>query len=280
MNSNNESVAAEPLRTSYIQHDFWGELKDSLKNPEFWALSSWLDIIVRARKSRFGIFWLMMPALVYVFGMGSFFAGMQGKTLQHFAAHIALGVMIFRALMSVVSSSSTVFNANQSFIMDGHVRLTDYQLEALAKSFFDFCMYIPITIAALVMFRDVSWFGLLMAPVSLAVIYINGLWISTVFSLLGARFPDVGQLINNITVFLFLLTPVIWYSDTMPADSVRGVLMRLNPFYHFIQIYRAPILGEPIGYLSYLYVGIMTVVGLLLATFLYRRYARFVPLWI
>jgi ABC-type polysaccharide/polyol phosphate export permease len=39
-------------------------------------------------------------------------------------------------------------------------------------------------------------------------------------------------------------------------------------------------MGEPIDPASLWYVGILTVVGLLVATFAYRRYARFVPLWI
>lgn len=259
---------------------FWRELAESFRNPEFWALSSWLDILVRARKSRFGVLWLMAPAVVYVFGLGSFFASMQGRSIAVFAAHVALGSMIFRTLMSTVIGSANVFTASQSFIMDGHMRLTDYLLQSLAKSFFDFCTYLPIAVIALVMFGHVAPGGLLLAPVSLGLIYLNALWIGVVFSLVGARFPDFGQLLNNVSIFLFLLTPIIWYPDLMPADSIRGQLMRFNPFYHFVSLFRAPIMGEPVEPMTYYFIGTMTVLGLVAATFLYRRYARFVPLWI
>ena len=259
---------------------FWRDLNGSLRKPEFWALSSWLDILVKARKSRLGVFWLMAPALVYVFGLGSFFAGMGGRPLGEFAAHVALGAMVFRTLMSTVMGSAGVFHSGASFIMDGRTRLTDYLLQSIAKSFFDLCMYLPITLVALWMFPAVALKGLAFAPVALAIIYINALWISVVFGLLGARFPDFGQLLNNISIFLFLLTPIIWYPDMMPAGSLRGELMRANPFYHFIQIFRAPILVEPIELMTWWYVGISTVLGLVIATLLYRRYSRFVPLWI
>ena len=188
--------------------------------------------------------------------------------------------MIFRTLMSTVTGSATVFNGSFSFIMDGHVRLTDYLLESLAKSFFDLCMYLPAVVVTLVMLSDVHTVGLLLAIPSLVVIYLNALWLAAVFSLVGARFPDFGQLLNNISVFLFLLTPIIWYPESMPAGSSRAQLMRFNPFYHFVEIFRSPIMGEPIDPASLWYVGILTVVGLLVATFAYRRYARFVPLWI
>ena len=42
----------------------WRELAASLRNPEFWLLTSWLDILVRARRSYLGPVWLLMPSLV------------------------------------------------------------------------------------------------------------------------------------------------------------------------------------------------------------------------
>ena len=87
-------------------------------------------------------------------------------------------------------------------------------------------------------------------------------------------------MLSQTSIFLFLLTPIIWYPALMPADSLRGQLMRFNPFYHFVTLFRAPIMGEPVETLTYYYVGVMTVLGLALATIVYRRYARFVPLWI
>ncbi|SJZ89841.1 ABC transporter permease [Novilysobacter spongiicola] len=277
------SSASIPVgaRSSGAPGAFWRELKESFRNPEFWALSSWLDIIVRARKSRFGILWLLAPSVVYVFGLGLFFASMQpGGGSNSFYAYVALGAMVFRTLMSAVIGSATVFNGSHSFIMDGHMRLTDFLLQSLAKSFFDFCMYLPVVIVALVIADGISLTGLLWALPAVGLIYLNGLWISAVFSLAGARFPDFGQLLNTVSIFLFLLTPIIWYPEMMPAGSIRSLLMRLNPFYHFVEIFRAPILGDPVEVMSLWYVGIMTVAGLALATLVYRRYARFVPLWI
>jgi ABC-type polysaccharide/polyol phosphate export permease len=259
---------------------FWRELGESLRNPEFWALSSWLDIIVRARKSRFGILWLLAPSVVYVFGLGVFFAGLQPEPSDSYFAYVALGAMVFRSLMSAVIGSAGVFHGSHAFIMDGHMRMTDYLLQSLAKSFFDYCMYVPVVAVALALAGDVSWTGLLWTVPATALIYLNALWFSTLFALAGARFPDFSQLLNNIAIFLFLLTPIIWYPQMMPAGSLRAHLMRLNPFYHFVEIFRAPVLGEPVERMSIVYVAALTVVGLALATWAYRRYARYVPLWI
>lgn len=261
---------------------FWRDLWHSLRNPEFWALSTWMEILVRARQSRLGILWLMMPALVYVYGIGSLFAGMRshGQDTTTFIAHVALGAMVFRTMMSTIVGSAGVFRASAAFIMDGRVRLTDYLLKAIGKSFFDLCMYIPVVAVALYFCPRVDLFGLAVAPLSLLSIYVNGLWIAVVISLAGARIPDLGQLLVNLSMVLFLLTPIIWSSQAMPPGSLRGHLMRLNPFYYYVELIRAPILGEPLDPGVFWFMCVTTVVGILVATIMYRRYARFVPLWI
>src|SRR3546814_5861990 len=96
--------------------------------------------------------------------------------------------MIFRTLMSSVIGSDNVFHGSVSFIMDGHMRLTDYLLQSLAKSFFDMCMYLPVVAITLAFFGDVSLYGLLLSLPVMALIYVNALWIAAVFALVGARF--------------------------------------------------------------------------------------------
>lgn len=271
------------LRRTTAPGAFWRELRDSFRHPDFWALSSWLDIIVRARRSRLGVLWLIAPAVVYVFGLGSFFMsmrGISGDSTGEYYLHIALGALVFRTLMSTIIGSANVFSSSSAFIMDGHMRLTDYLLQSLAKSFFDMCMYLPVAAVAVWLAGGFNLTGLLISVPTLFLLYLNALWVATLFALAGARLPDLGQLLGTISIFLFLLTPIIWYPEMMPEGSIRGSLMRFNPFFHFVEVFRAPLVGKAIESLSYWYIGIMTVFGLLISTWAYRRYARYVPLWI
>ncbi|TWT16929.1 ABC transporter permease [Luteimonas wenzhouensis] len=258
----------------------WRELAASFRNPEFWLLSSWLDILVRSRRSYLGPLWLLAPTATYVFGVGAFFAGMHGTSMQQFAAHVGLGVIVFRTLMNALVTSSGVFTSSQSFIMDGHTRLTDYVLQSIARTAFDLLVSLPIIAAALVMHGGVDVGGLLLAVPTLVLIYLNVFWIGVAFALVGARFPDLGQVLVNVSTFLFLLTPIIWYASSVPPGSIRARLMVLNPLFHFVELFRAPILEGAVPMQSLWVVLAMTVAGLSLATLLYRRYARFVPLWI
>lgn len=256
------------------------DLAASMKHPEFWALSSWLDIVVRYRQSRLGLFWLVSPAIVYIFGLGSSFAGMMGTRLVDFAAHVGLGYLVFRLISSVVIESTSAFAASSPFILDGHVRLTDFVLRVIAKALFYFVTSLPVLAVAMAMFPDVHWQGMLPSLAALLLIVVNSLWIALVCGLIGARFPDINQLVSNIFMFAFLLTPIIWHAETMPETSVRGILMRMNPFFHMVESVRAPLLGDNVEMFSIYYLAGMTVVGWLIAAVAYRRYAHYVPLWV
>ena len=92
------------------------DLAASLRNPEFWALSSWLDVVVRYRQSRLGIFWLVAPAIVYIWGLGGSFARMMGTSPLQFAAHVGLGYLVFRVISTVMTESTTAFAASSQAV--------------------------------------------------------------------------------------------------------------------------------------------------------------------
>jgi ABC-type polysaccharide/polyol phosphate export permease len=266
--------AGEPARS--LARD----LRESIRHPGFWAFSSWLDIVVRYRQSRLGLFWLIAPAIVYIWGMGMFFSGVGGTPLADFAAYVAVGWLVFRLVQSVVIESATAMTQSASFILDGHLRLTDFVLQVAAKAMLYFLLSLPVAAPALVLYPQVQGWGLVLALVTFPIVLLNVLWMGVLLSLLGARFRDLGQLVSNLFMFGFLLTPIIWHASTMPAGSLRGTVMRANPLYHLVELVRGPILSEPVGSLTYWYVGLMTVFGWLAAALVYRRYARFVSIWL
>ncbi len=56
------------------------------------------------------------------------------------------------------------------------------------------------------------------------------------------RFRDVSQVISNIIQIAFFLTPIIWQPS---QGRVSQEFILLNPFYHMIELLRAPLLGHP-----------------------------------
>lgn len=251
----------------------------SLKRPDFWAFSSWLDLVTKYRRSALGLVWVMLPPVCYVFGIGYFYSLLFGVESLPFMVHLGIGYLLWRTITQVITGASTTMATHRAFILDGRIRYTDYVLRIIAKSAFYFVVT-ALVVVPLVAVSGASVAGALTLFLTLPLFVVNIAWLGVVFAVLGARLPDLHEFSATIFIFGFLLTPIVWRADLMPPDTWRGFVARLNPAFHLIELVRAPLLGETIERPTYWVVAGLTVGGVLLAAAVYRRYARFIAVWI
>ena len=255
-------------------------LMESLRNPAFWGYSTWLDVIIRYRKSMLGLAWILVPPALYVFGMGGFFAQVRGADHWSFMAHLGIGYLLFRLMMMVLVDSTSILPAHSGYILDGRVRLTDFVLRVVIKAAFYLLTSLVVLVPVVLLSPTFDMAGVPMAMLGMLLLMLNMLWMSGVVSLFGARFPDAHEFMGNVFMVGFILTPILWYAKDAPAGTTHGMFMRLNPCYHLIELVRAPLLGEPVSHNSLYAVTAMAIVGWLAWIVTFRRYARFVPLWV
>ncbi|WP_158238355.1 MULTISPECIES: ABC transporter permease [Luteimonas] len=263
-----------------MNNSFMQQLRNSLRQPEFWAYSSWLDLATKHRRTRLGVLWLVLPTLMFLLVLGNVYSHLMGYPVAEYLPYLGLGYICWRFMIQCVNDSSSVFRTHKAFIMDGRVRLTDFILRGIAKALFNFAFAFIVVVGVLVWSPAVEWTGLASLVLTVPILLINMIWLSFCIGLVGARFPDTSEFIHTILVVGFLLTPILWHVDRFPIDTTRGLVARLNPAFHLIEVVRAPALGQMPELSSIAAVVAMTAGGWLMAMFLYRRYARFVPLWI
>lgn len=256
------------------------DLRGSLGEPAFWCYASWLDIIVKYRRTSLGLLWMMLPPFVFAVVLGSIYAQLMGYTSQHYLPFLGAGYLLWRIIIQVLSESTGVLRAHKSFIFDGRMRLTDYVLRVLAKATLYFLGSLPLLAGLFLWSPETSvlnlWTLFLTLPLFLAAMFILG----THLALFGARYPDTAEFTNTVLVFAFLVTPILWY----PEQAHQGVVLRLvtlvNPAYHLMEMVRQPLFGQLPPVSSIAYVAGYFLLGGASAWWLYRRYSRFVPLWI
>lgn len=258
----------------------FGHLAESFRRPDHWLYSAWLGVITKYRRTYLGLFWVFLPPVVYIWGIGWFIGMINPVNVRPFLAHVGIGFITFRLITGVMNDSAVVFASYQPYINDGHLRLTDYLLTVVARSLIYFILAMPVLAVAMLMSQEFVMAGIPGSLLGLAVVLVNLFLYSVCFGLLGARFPDFSEIIGSATLFLFLITPIVWLPSAAPAGTFQGMLMRLNPMYHMIAVIRAPLTSEVLEPLTYYYLAGMTVIGLLVAMVVYGRFARRVPIWI
>jgi len=259
---------------------FFGHLRSSARFPEFWSYSSWLSIATKYRRTRLGLIWAIMPVAVFVGAIGNIYSHLMGHKSGYYIPYLAVGYIVWRFMVQCTNEASSILRESKSFIMDGRIRLTDFVLKSLSKALFYFLISLPVAIVAVTWSPEMHLINFLTILITFPVVFINMIWWSTCVSLIGARHPDAGEVVNTMLRFGMLLTPILWVGGRYAVGSLGWWASHANPAFHLINLVRAPILGESVGVYTWAYLAVMTVGGLALASFLYRRYRRFVPLWI
>jgi ABC-type polysaccharide/polyol phosphate export permease len=129
-----------------------------------------------------------------------------------------------------------------------------------------------------------NWTVLLVIPAFL-LLMVNGAWVAVVLGIVTTRFRDLTPITQSIVQLMFFMTPIVWiYEDFLnspnPAIAERARLAELNPFLHFLEIVRRPLLGQEQILRYWVVVLVITVVGWVVALFVLRRFRSRVSYWV
>jgi ABC-type polysaccharide/polyol phosphate export systems, permease component len=97
--------------------------------------------------------------------------------------------------------------------------------------------------------------------------------------MLCARYHDLAQIVTSVLQVAFYLTPIIWMPSLLP-DRMSATFLHLNPFYHLLEIIRAPLLGAVPSLTSWLVVLIISIVGWGFTLLVFSRLRHRVVYWL
>lgn len=255
------------------------DLKNGASRWRLWTALAWEDIQTTYRRSVLGAFWITASFGAFIAAKGVVFLPILSpeSSAGYYIAYLTLGFLVWQYLASAVQSSCTVFINSEAWIKNDPLPLSLYAYQNIAKLLYNFGLT-SFAAAGVMVFlaKPMNEWALLAIPAVLTFV-VNGLWVQLFLGVLCTRYRDFTHLIQTIMRVAFFLTPVIW----MPAQ-LGEVVMRIlwwNPFAHFVWIFRTPLLdGEPATE-SWIFVGVVTAVGWILALSAFALFRRRIAFW-
>lgn len=258
---------------------FYRDFLASLQRPQYWTYSTWLRFALKYRKTSLGPIWLLVGPGLFVVFLGYLFSKVNASALGIFVPHLAIGYITWTLISGYVTDGSTLFQRKRSEILQGNMRLTDIVFADNFETFLHYLHQVIIIVLVFLYFRLVPNLYSLVSLIGLLILLLNGFWVSIVLGLLGARYRDLVEIVTAIMRIGFFITPIIW----IPKDGAGGALgnfLVFNPFYHYLHIIRAPLLGNPIPSLTWIVTISVTIIGFFIAAVLYSKSAKSVALWV
>jgi ABC-type polysaccharide/polyol phosphate export permease len=118
---------------------------------------------------------------------------------------------------------------------------------------------------------------MLLIPLGVLMIAINSVWLGAFLGVLCARYRDIPPIVGSLVQVFFFLTPVMWRPEMLKESRWAATW---NPFYHFLEIVRAPLVSAPTNWLSWAVVLAITVLGFAATLLLFARYRPRVAYWV
>ena len=187
-----------------------------------------------------------------------------------YSIYLVPGLLAWTSFSTILTRLNTSFFDKSNLIKKISVPMYIFQLSIVLTEFFTFCiaMFLGIVFLLLVHQPITLTFFWLIPVMIIQTIFAFGLGV--IFSLFTPFFKDLKEIIPIIIQLWFWMTPII-YVKTMIADKYP-LLLTLNPFYYFVDIYQNIFLYSKSPSTDYLMIiSLESFITVFIAGYLYKK---------
>jgi len=296
-----EQASPPPQPSSRSWTRAWSDIVEGFRQRQLWGHLGWQDIKQRYRRSVIGPLWITLSMAITAAGLGLLYSQLFQAQIGTFLPYLTVGFIVWNFINGCLTEGTETFIRNEGLIKHLPAPLTVYALRTVWRLTLMFAHNLLVYFVVLAIFWNsltetgytitdggvpqpgLGWSALLGIP-AFVLLAINGGWVAILFGIISTRYRDIPQVIMSITQLLFFMTPIVWSTDILAArfDDAgwRIWVAELNPLYHYIQLLRAPLIGNEQSWHHWVVVLAFTVVGWGLALVAMRNYRARVSYWV
>lgn len=255
-------------------------LQDTVDGLSLWALwgkLGWNDILQRYRRSLLGPLWLTASMAIMVVSLGLVYSKLFKTDLRDFMPFLCVGLLVWGYISSILTEAGALFTGAESYIKQIRLPYSVYVFRFMWSKIIIFGHNFVIYFGILIYFQ--MWPGsvVLYAIPGFLLVTLNGALAGMYLGMMSARFRDIPQLIGSFIQIAFFITPIMWKPELL---GEHASVMTFNPFFHLIEIVRAPLLGQMPSLQNYLAVAFITFLNALFAIAFFVRFRARISYWV
>ncbi len=253
------------------------DVVEGFRRWELWVAMGVQDVKRRYRRSILGPLWLTLSLAILVAALSLLYGQLLNVPLDRYVPHLALGFIAWQFIHGVVIDSCNVFIGHKGWITNIRWPLSTFVYKMVLQNTLTMAHNALVYVGVAILFGIFAGLpGLLVIP-GLVLVFVNAVWVGLLFGAVCARFRDIPQIVQSIMRVAFFVTPVIWMPDQL---GTRAHLALYNPFTYFVELIRAPLLGQVPPALTWLLALAVTAVGWLVTWLFFVRFRSRVAYWL
>lgn len=257
--------------------EIFNDIRNGWARRELWLILGWRDVLLRYRRSKLGPFWITISMGIMAAALGSLYSIILERDPYEYIPYLVLGWTTWYLISALVVDSCQVFISNASAVKEINAPKSIYVYRAVWRNLIIFAHNILIYIVVVFGFQVWPTAAVFLVIPSLFIYLANGMWLGMLLGMINVRYRDTAQMIGNMMRMMFFVTPIIWLADD---GRVPNFVIDLNPFFYFIEIIRAPLLGDIPPLYIWAVALLITAVGWLVTVFVFTRYNSRIAYWV
>lgn len=255
-------------------------LQDAVDGLSLWALwgkLGWNDILQRYRRSLLGPLWLTASMAVMVVSLGLVYSKIFKAELRDFMPFLCVGLLVWGYISAILSEAGALFTGAESYIKQIRLPYSVYVLRFMWSKVIVFAHNFVIYFGILIYFQIWPGITALYAIPGFLLVTVNGALTSMYLGMMSARFRDIPQIVASFIQIVFFITPIMWKPELLGGHEN---LIKFNPFFHLVEIVRAPLLGQLPSAGNYLAVALITALNAIFAILFFVRFRARISYWV
>ncbi len=261
------------MASSTISQDF----KAAFAQHDALLYFGWDDVRMQYKRTFLGPIWLTFSTCAWIFAMALVMASLFGQSIGDFLPRTAAGMFVWTFFSLSILDGANVFVNAAPLINSTRLPLLFHPLRAMVRYIILYGHYLAVCLLLMIALGHPPGLLALLAIPALLIHVGTSLGIVLMMGLINTRYRDILPIAGVMCQLMPLMTPIAWQRDMLKKYTW---IADANPFYHLIEIVRAPLMGEVPATLSYLVAGGTMLVTLTLGLLIYRRVRYHVIFWV
>jgi ABC-type polysaccharide/polyol phosphate export permease len=231
------------------------------------------DILTRYKRSVLGVAWTMLNPLGTMLILTIVFSRAFGGSQPGYAAYVLSGLIAWNFFAQSTNAASLHLVWGGSLIKKIYLPRTIFALSATGTGLINLLLSLaPLLIVMLIVGVPVRP-TILLTPIPVIFLVMFALGLGLLISTIAVYFTDVVEMYAIILMAWMYLTPIIYSEEILP-EMYRLWIVRLNPMYHLVELFRAPLYeGRVPSAAEFLISGSIALVTLLIGWLVFTRNA-------
>ena len=196
--------------------------------------------------------------------------GVRDAGVQHYAIYLLCGIVIFNGFNDCCNQAMRAIISNASLITKVYVPKYLYPLSSVLFNYVIFLISLIVLVPVGAVLGVEPTLYMLQIPIALILVFLLSYGCGMILATIGVFFRDMEYL-WSVALMLIMYTCAIFYYPSRLLKSGFSWILKYNPLYCTIDVFRSGMFGEPMNLHYAAYALVFSLVTIAIGMFCFKK---------